>query len=117
MEAVRIGGESQGVAQLLAVGISVREERLGAACTTELFATDYAYELVTTGVPFRDAYQQVADNPTAQAPGDLVARLRARTSEGAPGNLGLERVAARVDAERAAWQERQQRVTAAIAAL
>src|SRR5260370_778298 len=53
----------------------------------------------------------------APARGDLVARLRARTSEGAPGTLGLERVAARVDAERAAWQERQQRFTAAIAAL
>ena len=117
IEAVRICRESLAVVQLFAASISVREERLRAACTAELFATDYAYELVTTGVPFRDAYQQVADNPTAQAPGDLVARLRARTSEGAPGNLGLDWVAARVDAERAAWQERQQRFTAAIAAL
>jgi argininosuccinate lyase len=117
LDAVGICRDALGVARLYAERLVPDVERLRQACTPELFATDRAYELVAQGVPFRDAYQQVAANPAAQEPGDLVARLRARGSAGAPGNLGLPAVAARLDAERATWERRRQGFASAISAL
>jgi len=116
-EALAIAHESLQVVGLYAASLQVNAERLRAACTPELFATDRAYELARDGTPFRDAYRQVAADPAGQEVGDLVARLRARQHEGAPGNLGLDQVAARIGAERAAWQVRRAHVTGAIAAL
>lgn len=42
-------------------GLTVDPERCAAAMTPELFATEEAYELVRQGVPFREAYQRIAD--------------------------------------------------------
>lgn len=55
-------------------------DRLDAACRPELYATQAAYALVQAGVPFRDAYRQVAQEVSAgrfvapAPPGDV--RLR-----------------------------------------
>ncbi len=117
MDAVQICRESLNVARLFAKGLEPNCERLEAACSAELFATDHAYALAATGVPFRDAYRQVAAAPDAEAPGDLVARLRARTAEGAPGNLGLEGVAQRIAGEREQWRQRRAVFIAALARL
>ncbi len=117
LEAVRICRESLTVARLFANGLVPDGERLAAACSAELFATDHAYALTAGGVPFRDAYRQVAAMPDAEAPGDLVARLRARSAEGAPGNLGLEGVARRIAGEREQWRQRRDTFTSALARL
>ena len=117
MDAAQICRESLNVARLFAKGLEPNRERLEAACSAELFATDQAYALAASGVPFRDAYRQVASAPTAEAPGDLVARLRARVAEGAPGNLGLEIVAQRIADEREAWRQRRGVFTTALARL
>ena len=117
IEALHICRESLRVVTLFAGGLQVNEERLAAACSPELFATDRAYEMAQQGIPFRDAYRQVAANPAEQEPGDLRERLRARAHEGAPGNLGLDRLAGRLAAERAAWGQRRATFTGAIAAL
>jgi argininosuccinate lyase len=116
-EALALCRESLEVVALYAAALRVDEGRLRAACTPELFATDRAYELAREGLPFRDAYRQVADDPAGQAVGDLAARLRARSHEGATGNLGLASVATRLAGERAAWAARRQRFEGAIAAL
>ena len=117
IESVHICAESLGVTGLYASRIGVNRERLEAACSAELFATDRAYELAREGVPFRDAYRQVAADPAAQAPGDLVARLRARAHLGAPGNLDLPQTQKRLENERAAWIARRERFMTAISAL
>ncbi len=117
VEAAHICQESLEVVGLFAARLKVDQERLHAACTAELFATDHALDLAREGTPFRDAYVAVAANPEGQAGGDLVERLRARAHEGGPGNLALEGVAARVDAERAAWSARREHFEQAIAAL
>jgi len=117
IESLHITRESLGVVRLFAAGLEPQPERMAAACDAELFATDRAYELVAQGVPFRDAYRQVAADPGAQDPGDLVARLRARAHEGAPGALDLPGVATRLAAERAAWDQRRVHFTDAIFAL
>ena len=70
--------------------------RMKAAVSPETFATDRAVELAVAGVPFRDAYKQVAAEVKQMQAGDAAASLSARVSLGAPGNLQLERLAARL---------------------
>jgi argininosuccinate lyase len=48
------------VAQLLFTQLSVNKERCKEAMTEELYAAEAAYKLIQNGVPFRDAYTQVA---------------------------------------------------------
>ncbi|HEX9055914.1 MAG TPA: argininosuccinate lyase [Ktedonobacterales bacterium] len=117
MDAVRICEDSLSVVQLFVERLHVHPERLRDACTAELFAADRAYELVSAGMPFRDAYQQAAAVPDALEPGDLRARLTARAHEGAPGNLGLADLRTRLGYERAIWDERRSHLDGALAAL
>ena len=82
----------------LVLGMSFDRERMRAAITPDLYATDRAVELAREGVPFRQAYRQVAaelDGLVGRSPDES---LRARVSPGAPGDLGLDRLAARLDA-------------------
>src|SRR5690349_20989657 len=81
--------DSLEVVGLYATRLLPDRQALAGACTAEIFATDRAYELAQQGMPFRDAYRIVAANPTNQEPGDLVARLHARTAVGSSGNLQL----------------------------
>jgi argininosuccinate lyase len=68
----------------------VNSERLRASCTAELFATDRALELVSEGVAFRDAYQQVGRELEKLSPQDPAVAIEKRTSTGTPGNLRLD---------------------------
>jgi argininosuccinate lyase len=111
LEVLALCRESLEVARLFAAGIEPQPDRLAAACTPELFATDAAYDLARAGTPFRDAYRAVAEGAVAEGAGgepggDLAQRLRARVSTGAPGNLGLTALARRIEDERAAWERR-----------
>jgi argininosuccinate lyase len=117
IEALHLCQESLAIVGLFASRIEPDEERLRQACSAELFATDRALELARQGVPFRDAYVQIAAQPDAVSVDNLVEQLRARAHEGAPGNLDLEGVSQRIAAERAAWHVRRQHFEQAIAAL
>ncbi len=80
----------------------VNTERLHAAFTPDIFATDRALDLVAKGVPFRDAYRQVGaslDTVSAADPREAIAR---KTSTGTTGNLRLDVPRAHA-AELAAW--------------
>ena len=57
----------------------------------EIFATDVANELVHSGVPFRDAYRNVAENLASLQKQDVATNLRSKRHLGAPGNLALKR--------------------------
>lgn len=48
------------IAQLLFENLEVNADKCATAMTSELFATAEAYQLVQSGVPFRDAYQTIA---------------------------------------------------------
>lgn len=50
------------IAVLLLEGIIPQEDKLSSAMKPELFATYQAYRLVQQGVPFRDAYREVAND-------------------------------------------------------
>lgn len=88
--AVDTGYDCVRIMDMLISRLRVNTERLEAAFTPEVFATDKVLELVSHGLPFRDAYRSVAgalENLTACDPAASLAR---RTSTGTPGNLHLE---------------------------
>lgn len=59
MKAVTITKESLSIAKLLFEKLEINEEHCKKAMTTELYATQKAYELVKKGMAFRDAYREV----------------------------------------------------------
>jgi argininosuccinate lyase len=117
IEALDLVQESLAICTLVIGNLKPNVERLVAACTFELFATDRAYELAQAqNMAFRDAYRIVGTEVTAQLDGhvplpvesqeQLVTRLQARNHQGAPGNPGLDEAQKRLQAARQQWQER-----------
>lgn len=91
-----------GIVPSLLERFEIDRERMRAAIDAEMYATDRAVELAAEGVPFRQAYRQVASNL-----GELQARepeqsVAARTSPGACADLRLDEIASRLEGARAA---------------
>lgn len=80
------------VMNLVTTGIKLNKEKCIAACTPEIFATDYALDLVKQGVPFRDAYRQVAQSIDQLEQIDPVANIKTKRHLGASGNLQLPKI-------------------------
>lgn len=125
MEALDLLGESLDISKLVIDNLQVNSERLTAACSFELFATDRAYQLAQeNNIPFRDAYRIVGAEVLAQldrkipfaveSQEQLAARLNARSHLGGSGNLGLEQAQARLQQISDAWQERAEHFQNAI---
>jgi argininosuccinate lyase len=117
IEALDLAQESIAICTLVLENVTVNTERVMAACSFELFATDRAYEMVTQEqIPFRDAYRIVGKEVTAQldqhvplpteSQEQLVARLKARNHLGGTGNLGLEQSQQRLTLAQESWQQR-----------
>lgn len=117
MEALDIAGESLEICTLVVNNIHVNTERVQAACSFDVFATDQAYELATQEqIPFRDAYRIVGQRVTAQldqhipiAPESqeqLQTRLQARQHLGGTGNPGLIQDQQRVEQAGSNWLQR-----------
>jgi argininosuccinate lyase len=117
MAALDITGATLDICALAARGLTPNEAALRAALSPEVYATDAAYALVEQGVPFRDAYRQVATNLSALSAVDPAPALAARTHAGASGNLGLAALAARVAHERADLAARTEQFQAPLQAL
>ena len=80
----------------LATKLVFDEAKMRAAISPEMYATDRALELAVSGVPFRDAYVQAAseiENLGDRSPDESI---QARVSLGGMGNLGLDRLRARL---------------------
>ena len=80
--------------ELLVSGVLIRElepqrDAMAAALNREVFATDYAYQLVREGLPFREAYLRAAREYAQQPIPEVAEALAQRTSQGTPGNLNL----------------------------
>ncbi len=76
--------------------LEFNEVALRAAISPDMYATDRALELVVDGVAFRDAYRQAAAEIPTCVDRDPVVSLQQRVSLGGAGNLGLERLRARL---------------------
>jgi argininosuccinate lyase len=83
------------LAPSLLTGFEWNEERLRAAIDRDMFATDRATELAAGGMPFRDAYRQVAQELGSGQAGDADQSLLQRVSPGACGQLELGLLRAR----------------------
>ena len=88
------------VCALVLSKMEVDEKRCIASFTPEVFATDRVLELVKKGVPFREAYRQVAATLEETAMEDPVENISKKTHLGAAGNLGLDLARERLAAER-----------------
>ena len=62
MKALKVTRDCLEIAVLLFENLEVDEEHCQAAMSPELYATEKAYALVKQGVPFRDAYIQIAQS-------------------------------------------------------
>ena len=96
--------------------LQVNKDVLVNAFTPELFAADEALRLVTEGMPFRDAYREVAKRLDAAAHAsklkdqDPVVNIRSKTHLGAPGNLGLDHLRAKIKSEVARIDQEESRL-------
>lgn len=97
--------------------LQVNEEKLTAGFLPEIYATDRAVELVGRGIPFREAYRQVAAELDKLEAGDPYEAIRQKTHSGATGNLGLEMSSGRVRELGTKLQEEGKRVEQKIAVL
>ena len=89
------------VCNVAAGKLTCDEDRCVAAFTKDVFATDRVLDLVKSGVPFRDAYKQVAGSLESTPMEDPRASVRKKTHIGAAGNLGLKLVHRHLAEERA----------------
>lgn len=88
---------SLAVMRAMVAGLRVNREALLAGFTPEVFATDYALELVGRGVAFRDAYHEVKKRLAELRQADPFAAIARKTHLGATAGLdfeGLQRRAA-----------------------
>jgi len=80
-------------------GLEFKQENMLKAISPDMFATDIALSQAAAGVPFREAYlmakQQLDETPAM----DVQESLARRTSPGACGNLQLDRIRLRLEAE------------------
>jgi argininosuccinate lyase len=90
----------------------VNEDHLRAAFTPEIYATDRALELVSDGVPFRDAYQQIGRSLQDLGARDPAEAISKKRSTGSPGNLRLDIPRAQAVALRE-WREREEKLKTA----
>jgi len=84
------------VIKLTFAKLKVNESALRAGFDPTVFATDAALELVAKGIPFRDAYRQVAKDLDKLADRDPAAVIAARTHVGSTGNLDLKQADRRI---------------------
>ena len=108
---------SVAVARLSIEKLGVHPERLKAGFIPEIFATDEANRLVGQGVPFRDAYRQVAASLDKLDATDPVENIKSKTHVGATGNLRLDMDAERIAQTSGVWSDRRDAFGRAVEAL
>lgn len=89
MHGLETTSSSLKVFSLILAELDVYKKTCIDAFTPELFATDQVLQLTREGVPFRDAYKQVAKDPHNVSETDPVANILSKNHQGATGNLGL----------------------------
>lgn len=62
MRGIKLAKDCLGISAAVVSGITVNKDQCKAAMTSELYATEKAYEMVKKGVPFREAYKKVAES-------------------------------------------------------
>jgi argininosuccinate lyase len=89
--------QSLDVVAIIMEQVTVKNNNCLSAFSGDVFATDYALELVKEGVPFRDAYKQVAENLEELNTRDPLENIKSKTHLGATGNLGLDMLKTQIE--------------------
>lgn len=85
--------------------LQVNRDACAGSFTPELFATDNVLKLVKNGMPFREAYKEVAMNLDQVKMEDPATHILSKTHLGATGNLGLAAIFLKIDEYRKwAWK-------------
>jgi argininosuccinate lyase len=108
IDGVRLAEQGLAVTAAATPTLTPVRERIEAALTPDLYATDEAYRLVREeGNPFREAYVRVGKNLGSLATPDHDAVVRDRSHGGSTGNLGLPQVSAQCDRVHTDWTTRR----------
>jgi argininosuccinate lyase len=94
--------------------IHVNKEKLLAGFTPDVFATDYALELVGKGMPFRDAYHYVKEHIGDLDNMDPVKAIEQKTHLGAPMGIDWELLKARAKAVVETVREERKAIDSAV---
>lgn len=92
LESFRLTKKVLSVAQTLCLGIKPNKEKLKKAMTSELFNAHFAFELVSQGQPFREAYRTIGEKTEKLENFDVQKILLESNHCGATGNLGQRMV-------------------------
>ena len=114
LRALTTVGESLTVATQVVERLEIDRERMRASLGAEVFATDYAYQLVEEGTPFREAYRRAAEEYHTIAQPNADDALSRRRSTGTPGNLNLSACTARVEGVMEGFREQRTRHVCAV---
>ena len=117
MEGLRVTRASLRIMALMTRSLGVRPERLRAGFTPGVFATDRALELVSGGMPFRDAYQYVRSHLDELESADPDQAVAAKTHEGGTAGLDFGFYRVRVGEVRRWVRERRRHAQAAFSKL
>lgn len=83
--------------QILISNLNPIKKNLQESCTTDLFAAEAANLLVKKeGIPFRDAYREIAKNPKMTTELSIEKLMKEFTQLGSPGNTGLSQLKSRI---------------------
>lgn len=80
------------VTEILVTNIKPKKENLVKAMSPELYATQAAYELVTKGLPFREAYKQIGENLEQLKQVNAEEALKQSQHLGGTGNLQINQL-------------------------
>lgn len=98
--------ESLQIVQLVLDTMSPNKEKLHTSITSDLTATQSAYELVADGVPFRTAYKQISAKLKQLQAIPYATVIEKSTHIGGLGNLQLDQTQAEIKSEMKKWTSR-----------
>lgn len=84
--------ETVNICRLVLESLHPNIEALRTGCSPQLYATHAAYQLVQSGIPFRDAYVRVGKNLGSLPVMDPLTVLKATDHAGGSGNLNLQHI-------------------------
>lgn len=95
------------IMNLVTTVITLNKAKCIAACSPEVFAADYALDLVKNGMPFRDAYRETAEHLSDLQQVNPEENIKTKTHLGATGNLQLTKIQAEIQQE-LQWLKKEQ---------
>jgi argininosuccinate lyase len=96
-ESLELTIECVQVTQLLVSSVSVQTQKIESAVTSELFATQYALDLVQKGIPFREAYKRASSEYRRQ-PVNVYTKNK-KTHAGGIADVGISRIKSKLKAK------------------